>query len=310
MDRLLLSMKVFERVVAEGSFASAARALDMSPPVVTRSVADLEDHLGTRLLQRSTRRLSLTEAGQSYVDRVRHILQDIEEAHAVASAHTQEMAGILRVHALPVLATHVVSPLLPGFFERFPKIRIDLDVETRRELPIEDFDLTLIGTREGFDANVVARKVGDSEAILVASPAYIKRRGLPGSPNELSEHACLMHALALGRASGWSMWRSDEPTQSLSVVAEPLMVSNHTDSLIQAAVDGIGIASVSINLVAPYLTRGDLVRVLNPWITGRLSLYAAMPSRKYVPQRTRVFLDYLTEQTQEQTARALQACTA
>nr|WP_298209119.1 LysR family transcriptional regulator [Acidovorax sp.] len=310
MDRLLLSMRVFERVVTEGGFASAARALDMSPPVVTRLVADLEDHLGTRLLQRSTRRLSLTEAGQSYLDRVRHILQDIEEAHAVASAHTQEMVGTLRIHALPVLATHVISPLLPGFFARYPRIRIDLDVETRRELPIEDFDLTLIGTREGFDANVVARKVADSEAILVASPIYVKRKGLPSAPNDLPQHACLMHALALGRASGWSMWCSENPTQSVSVAVEPIMVSNHTDSLVQAALDGVGIASVAINLVAPYLTRGELVRVLSPWVTGRFSLYAAMPSRKFVPQRTRVFLDYLIEQTQEQTARALQACKA
>src|SRR5690606_38887144 len=165
MDRLL-SMRVFERVVSEGGFAAAARALDLSPPVVTRLVADLEEHLGTRLLQRSTRRVSLTEAGQVYLTRVRSILQDIDEADAIASAHTQELVGLLRVHAPPVLASHVIAPLLAGFRERYPKILIDLTVETVGEPPIEDFDITLIGVADGYDANIVARTVVASEAVL------------------------------------------------------------------------------------------------------------------------------------------------
>ena len=111
MDRLQ-SMRVFERVVSEGGFAAAARALDLSPAVVTRLVADLEEHLGTRLLHRTTRRLSLTEAGEAYVERVRAILQDIDEAHNLASAHTQDLAGVLRILAPPLLATHVLAPLL------------------------------------------------------------------------------------------------------------------------------------------------------------------------------------------------------
>ena len=117
MDRLL-SMRVFERVVNEGGFAAAARALDMSAPVVTRLVADLEEHLGTRLLQRTTRRLSLTDAGQTYLLRVRDILQDIDEADAVASSQTTELAGLLRLHAPPVLASYVIAPLLAEFRRR------------------------------------------------------------------------------------------------------------------------------------------------------------------------------------------------
>lgn len=308
MDRLL-SMRVFERVVDEGGFAAAARALDLSAPVVTRLVADLEDHLGTRLLQRSTRRLSLTEAGQTYLSRVRNILQDIDEAHALTSAHTQELAGTLRLHAPPVLATHVIAPLLAGFRERYPKIRIALDVESPRELPIEDFDVTLIGTPEGFDGDVVARKVADSEAILVASPAYVKRKGLPREPADLLQHDCLMLTPTQGRAGNWNLWCPQEPDQPLSVDIQPVMTANHTDTLVQATLDGAGITSTAVDIVAPYLTRGELVRVLSPWITGRLTLYAAMPSRKFVPRRTRVFLDYLTEQTREQADRALQACT-
>lgn len=309
MDRLL-SMRVFERVVAEGGFAAAARVLEMSPPVVTRLVADLEDHLGTRLLHRSTRRVSLTDAGQAYLSRVRNILQDIEEADAAANAHTQELAGVLRVHALPVLASYVVAPLLAGFRQRYPHIQIEIEVESLREPPVEDFDITLLGTDDSFDADVIARKIIESEAILVASPGYVKRRGLPQSPAELAQHDCLRLKTTSGRSKSWRLWCPQLAEQAEEVDIKPVLLANHTDTLLRAALDGVGITSVTLDLVAPYMTRGELVRVLPPWITGRLSLYAALPSRKFMPQRTRVFLDYLIEQTREMSASALEACAA
>lgn len=307
MDRLL-SMRVFQRVVDEGSFAAAARVLDMSAPVVTRLVADLEEHLGSRLLQRSTRRLALTDAGQIYLNRVRNILQDIEEADETVSAHTQELGGVLRLHAPPVLATYVVAPLLAGFRERYPNIQIDLEVETLREPPVEDFDITLVPADESFDASLVARKVLESDAILVASPAYVKRRGLPQTPADLAQHDCLRHKTSNGRYRQWRMWPENQPGQAEEVAIQPVLLANHTDTLLRAALDGTGITSVTMELVAAYLMRGELVRVLSPWITGRLSMYAALPSRKFIPQRTRVFLDYLMQQTREQSQHALAAC--
>ena len=307
MDRLQ-SMRVFERVVAEGGFAAAARVLEMSPPVVTRLVADLEEHLGTRLLHRSTRRVALTDAGQAYLNRVRNILQDIEEADAAASAHTQELTGVLRVHALPVLASYVLAPLLAGFRQRYPNIVIEIEVEALREPPVEDFDLTLLATDESFNADVIARKVIDSEAILVAAPAYVQRRGLPATPQALAQHDCLRLKTPNGRSRWWRLWRPGQPEQSEEVEIAPVLLANHADTLLRAALDGVGIAAVTLDLVAPYLMRGELVRVLSPWVTGRLTLYAALPSRKFIPQRTRVFLDYLLEQTREMSARALSAC--
>ena len=307
MDRLQ-SMRVFERVVAEGGFAAAARVLEMSPPVVTRLVADLEEHLGTRLLHRSTRRVALTDAGQAYLNRVRNILQDIEEADAAASAHTQELTGVLRVHALPVLASYVLAPLLAGFRQRYPNIVIEIEVEALREPPVEDFDLTLLATDASFNADVIARKVIDSEAILVAAPAYVQRRGLPADPQALAQHDCLRLKTPNGRSRWWRLWRPGQPEQSVEVEIAPVLLANHADTLLRAALDGVGIAAVTLDLVAPYLMRGELVRVLSPWVTGRLTLYAALPSRKFIPQRTRVFLDYLLEQTREMSARALAAC--
>lgn len=309
MDRLL-SMRVFERVVNEGGFAAAARALDMSPPVVTRLVADLEEHLSTRLLQRSTRRLSLTDAGQQYLSRVRNILQDIDEADAVAHSQTTELAGLLRLHAPPVLASYVIAPLLAEFRKRHPKILIDLEVASLHEPPIEDFDITLLGTDDSFDGDVVARKVVESEGILVASPTYLQRRGRPQRPEDLVQHDCLAHKMPNTRPRLWRMWCPENPTQPLEIEMQPVLLANHTDSLLRATLDGTGITSVAMDIVAPYLNRGELVRVLAPWITGRLVMYAALPSRKFIPQRTRVFLDFLVEETQKQNARAMAACTA
>lgn len=307
MDRLL-SMRVFQQVIAEGGFAAAARALDMSPAVVTRLVADLEEHLGTRLLHRSTRRLSLSEAGEAYLGRVRSILQDIDEAHALANSHTQELSGELHVLALPVLATHVLAPLVAGFRAKYPKIVLDIQAESFKEPPIEDYDLTLFATDDEFDGNVIARKIASTQAILVATPAYLARRGTPQTPQDLLNHDCLRINGGALRTRFWRLHHAEQPGHYVDVDVAPVMWSNHIETLISATLDGAGITSSTVELVAPFLASGDLVRVLSPWIAGQLVLYAALPSRKFLPQRTRVFLDYLSEQTRLQLASALDAC--
>lgn len=307
MDRLM-SMRVFQKVIDEGGFAAAARALDMSPAVVTRLVADLENHLGTRLLHRSTRRLSLSVAGETYLGRVRAILQDIDEAHALASSQTHELEGVLRVLAPPVLASHVLAPLIAGFRQLYPKILLNIEVASFKEPPIEDYDITLMPTDEAFDADVIARKISSTEAVLVASPAYIERKGAPATPQDLAKHEVLRLKAPGLRPRTWRLFNSARQDDPLDVAVEPGLWINHTDTLLRAALDGAGITSVAVDLVAPYLTRGELVRVLRPWITGRLSLYAALPSRKFLPERTRVFLEYLTEQTRIEVNSAMQAC--
>ena len=301
-------MRVFLRVIDEGGFAAAARALDMSPAVVTRLVADLEDHLGTRLLHRTTRKQSLTEAGEHYVERVRMILQDLDEAHAMVSSQTQELSGVLRILAPPVLATHILAPLLAGFRQTYPNIVLDVEVASHREPPIEDFDITLLGADIGFDANVVARKVSSTEAILVASPVYLARRGAPKTTDDLLNHDCLRMTPSGLRNRPWRLYRSDDEAQVADIELKPVLWANHTDTLMRAALDGMGITATTVELAAPHLFTGTLVRVLSPWIANRYTLYAALPSRKFLPQRTRVFVDYLTEQTRLNIATALSAC--
>jgi DNA-binding transcriptional LysR family regulator len=304
MDRIS-SLRAFQKVIEEGGFAAAARALDLSPAVVTRLVADLEEHLGTRLLHRTTRRVSLTEAGEAYLERIRQVLIDLDEAGELVSSQTRELAGVLRVLAPPVLATHVLAPLVSGFRQTYPKIRLDIEVASHREPPIEAYDITLLGTSTGFDANVIARKVIASEAILLASPDYVRRRGMPQRPEDLARHDCLRLKPSVGRTRVWRLLNAADGDRPTEVEVEPVLWANHTDTLMHAALDGAGITATTLELAAPMLANGQLVRVLSPWITDRLNLYAALPSRKFMPRRTQVFLDYLVAQTRQRVDQAL-----
>lgn len=304
MDRLL-SMRVFQRVIDEGGFAAAARALDLSPAVVTRLVADLEAHLGARLLHRSTRRVSLSDAGEAYLNRVRAILQDIDEADLMASAHTQELSGVLRLLAPPALATHILAPLVAGFRLRYPHIRIDVEVSNLAQPPIEDYDITLFAADMHFDGDVIARKILTAQAVLIAAPSYLARKGTPTLPEQLSAHDCLRLRTVNVLPPAWRLMRPHDPHTVAEPHVVPVLQANHTDTLLRAALGGAGITAAPMDLVAGYLASGDLVRVLSPWITGEFTLYAALPSRQFLPQRTRVFLDYLTEQTQQLVASAL-----
>jgi DNA-binding transcriptional LysR family regulator len=235
---------------------------------------------------------------------------DIDEADAMASSYTSELAGLLRLRAPPVLASYVIAPSLAEFRRRYPKILVDIEVETRKEPPVEEFDITLLATDDRFDADVVARKIIESQAILVASPDYLERRGQPQAPQDLAHHDYLRLKSPSGRSHVSRMWCAENPDKPVEIEVQPVILANHTDTLLRATLDGAGITSVAMDLVATYLTRGELIRVLNPWITGRLAVYAALPSRKFIPQRTHVFLDFLAAETRKQTTRALEACDA
>lgn len=307
MDKLF-AMQIFEKVAQEGGFAAAARALDISPPVVTRLVAELEAHLGTRLFQRTTRRVVLTEAGDAYLKRVRQILQDIQEADALASADTNKLKGRLRVYTQPAIASYMIAPLLSAFQQLYPGIWLDIDVSSNGTSMVEDYDITLLGVSADFDGNVIARKIIESQVVLVASPDYVARKGLPQSPEELGQHDCLFLVRPDRLMHSWNIWPEGSPKKAVEIDLKPVLVANHTDTLIRATLDGAGITSTALNVVAPYLAQGELVRVLNPWVAGHLALYAALPSRKFIPQRSRVFLEYLIKHIREQDQKALEVC--
>ena len=297
MDRLL-SMQVFQKVVDEGGFAAAARALNMSPAATTRLVADLESHLGTRLLHRTTRRVSLTVAGEAYLGRVRAILESIEDAHRIAGSQSQEMAGVLRIQTRPVLATYILAPLIPDFLATYPEIQLKIEVGSVDGLVFEDFDLTLFPADDSYNGDVVARKVSTTDSILVCSPAYVEKQGVPRAPGDLSNHRVLCWGASGRNDERLQLTDPERKEEAVEVSIKPTLWANHTETLLLAALNGAGITSVPLVLAYPYLSRGGLVRILEPWITGRLNIYAALPSRKFLPRRTRCFLDYLVDWVQ------------
>lgn len=297
-------MRAFQQVVDDGGFAAAARTLHMSPAVMTRLITDLEQHLGARLLQRTTRKLSLTEAGQSYLQRVRHILNDVDQAEASTRQQTDELAGLLRIHTQPVMAVHIIAPLVAEFRRRYPKVVLDITVDSPLVPPIEDYDLTILGAGRLYDANVVARPVIVSEGLLCASPRYLRSAGTPRQPADLKNHALLRLSQAGIRQREWQLINPEEGDREVAVEVKPVMMANHSDTLLRATLDGTGISAQPLDLVANYLRDGQLRRVLAPWITGRFTLYAALPSRKYVPARARVFMEFLIEQTRLKAAEA------
>lgn len=302
MDRLL-SMRAFQRVVDEGSFAGAARALDLSPAVVTRLVADLEQALGTRLLHRTTRKLSLTEAGNEYGARLHGILQDIDEAEMAAAAHSQVLQGTVRVLSTPTMASYFIAPNIARWRERQPRLMLDLATDPQPLSRLEAFDLAVVAADEGFDANVVARPLGTSNMILCAAPAYLQRAGQPRAPEDLAQHAYLKPSQLLGQDPAGRRLRL-EPIQSdpqdpapVEVAVQPVLRSESFDVLLRASLDGVGFLGVSELIARPYLRSGQLVQVLPDWMLGRVTAYAALSTRKFMPAKTRALLDFLIERT-------------
>lgn len=297
MDRLL-SMRAFQRVVEEGSFAGAARALDLSPAVLTRLVADLEQSLGTRLLHRTTRKLSLTEAGNEYGARLHSILQEIEEAEMAAAAHSQQLQGTVRVLCTPTMASYFIAPSIARWRERQPDLMLDLDIDPQPLSRLEAYDLAVLAADEGFDANVVARPLGAAPMILCAAPAYLRRAGTPGEPQELQRHAFLKSYQLPGQDPSGRKLRlepADGQAAPVEVAVHPVLRSQSFNVLLQAGLDGVGFLAVSELIARSFLASGQLVQVLPGWTLGRVTAYVALPTRKFMPAKTRALLDFLIE---------------
>lgn len=301
MDRLL-SMRVFAKVVEHGSLAAAARELDLAPAVVTRLVADLEAHLHARLLNRTTRRLALTDVGEAYLERVRQILSEIDEAEALAVAATREPRGELRLLMPPSFAAHQFAKHLPRFRERYPKVTVDLEVRGgAQEAPDEGRDLTLliVGRHRPLKGDFVARLLARTEVILCATPEYLDRRGRPEHPRQLVEHEALVPVLP-NAPREWSFhrgpWEADQSGgENVTIMAKGGLATNHIDTLFAAALAGVGVVGLPSFMLEDALLEGVLERVLPAWRLVDYNIYAAMPSRKYLPARTRACLDFLVE---------------
>ncbi len=289
MDRFH-AMRVFAKVIEEGSFASAARAVAVSPAVVTRLMAELEDHLGVRLMHRTTRRLALTDAGEQYLERVRAILLEVDDAEAMATSASTEPRGIVRVLVPPALAVHQIAPLLPAFRARHPQVGFELSSPGPVHTVDDNFDLSILLVEGPLEGEFVARLLARTAWIACASPAYLARKGRPANPEALNQHQVItppgLREVDLRSADG---------ARVVLPVRRTVLTTHHIDTQYAAALAGLGIAGLPSFLVHHALKAGTLERVLPDWrlLTG--TVYAAMPTRKHVPARTRAFLDFLVE---------------
>jgi DNA-binding transcriptional LysR family regulator len=293
-------MRVFSRVIDAGSFAGAARELGLSPAVVTRLVADLEEHLGARLINRTTRRLALTDTGEMYLERVRQILTEVDEADALASAATNEPRGHLRVLSPPAFAVHQLAKLLPRFHEQYPKVTIELAAPGPVETIDENYDVSIIQVaRKPLDGDFVARLLARTEVIVCASPEYLDRKGRPEHPHDLNKLGLdamvptFLREVTFHRGD----FGDDEPPGDVVTMApgRGVLSTMHIDMLYAAALHGLGVAGLPSFVVEDALLEHALERVLPQWRLFEASIYAAMPTRKHVPARTRVFVDFLVQ---------------
>jgi DNA-binding transcriptional LysR family regulator len=292
MDRLV-SMRVFAKVVEQGSFARAAEALEMSATVVTRNVADLEAHLGTRLLNRTTRRLSLTETGQQYLERVRQILSDIDDADALASSSSRKPSGTLRIYCHPGFGQSQLAMLLPLYAQSMPDVVLDVTLADHAvDLVEEGFDVGIFIGLQKFDASMIARRLATSSVVLCASPGYIARRGAPATPSEVSQHDCLNYAFEQLRHT----WPVEWDNQVINVPIVPRMVSNSGAVLRQAALAGMGITVRSSFMLEGDFESGRLVQLLRGHHLGDLSVQMVYPSRRLLSAKVRSFVDFMNAQ--------------
>ena len=292
MDRLQ-SMRVFAKVVEQGGFARAGSALDISNAVVTRHVADLESHLGTRLLNRTTRKLSLTETGHAYLQRVRQILQEIDDADAIASSQSQKPSGTLRIYSQLGFGQLQLARLLPAYAKKYPDVVLDATLSDRTVDLVEDgFDLGIFIGLQKFDASMIARQLGVAEVLLCASPEYVKRRGAPISPEDVARHECLNFSIDQLRNS----WPIVGPDGRIDIPITSKMLSNNGELLRQCAAAGMGLVSSPSFALSDELTSKRLVRLLPEYRLGELAVVMVYPSRRLLSAKVRSFVDFMIAQ--------------
>ena len=290
MDRLA-TMETFVRVVEAGSFVAAANRMGLSAAMVSRHVQDLEDRLGTRLLNRTTRRLSLTEPGAGYYERCRQVLRDIEEMDLSTAREVQQPRGVLRVNAPVVFGTRHLSRFLAEYEGRYPEVAIDLNLTDRFiDLVEEGADLAVrIGTLT--ESTLVARRLCPIRLVLCASPAYLERHGQPRTPDDLAGHNCLGYTYTRGGAE----WEFSGPDGPLVVPIRGSLRANHGEVLHQAAIDGLGLALQPTFIAGEALAAGLLQPVLPEYRPAEISAYAVFLSRKFLSAKVRTFVDFLAE---------------
>jgi DNA-binding transcriptional LysR family regulator len=282
---------LFARIVECGSFSLAAERVQLPKSTVSRRISLLEAHLGERLLQRTTRKLVLTEFGASLLEHARNVASETEAAGALAQHRQGAPSGLLRVSMPADFANVAISALLAEFMHRYPAISLELDLSPRRvDLVAENYDLAIRMGNLPDDATLAARRVAFSSLALYASPSYNSLRGLPEHPDDLFKHDLLSLPPRQNGMIRWTMLRGKTQWDRELPVR---LLANSPEMLVRMASTGIGIGASTEALARPYLQTGELVRVLPDWSFPTVTGWAVFPGRRLMPAKTRVFIDML-----------------
>jgi len=291
MDRLR-AFEVFATVVGQGSFTRAADKLETSPANVTRYVNELEGMLGARLLNRTSRRLSLTETGKTLYDRALSILEEVAEAEALASSTAMQPRGRLRINAPLSFGILHLAPLWPRFMARYPDIELDISLVDRLvDLVDEGFDLAVRISRGG-SPTLISRKLAAIHHFVCASPDYIARHGAPQTPDDIRRHACIAYAYSAS-ADEWRLLDRDGKVHTVPV--SNILHTNNGETACAAALAGFGMILQPTFLIGEHLRQGRLVRLLPDYHTPEIDVLAVYPSRRHVSAKVRVMVDFLVE---------------
>ena len=289
MDRWS-AMQSFVQVVEQGSFVAAADRLGVSTSSLSRQIADLEQHLGARLLNRTTRRLSLTESGQAFYERAVSLLNDLAEAESIAGQSTVEPRGTLRLTCSHNMAEKRVAPAVAAFVERYPQMKFEVVVADRLiDLVEEGFDLAIRVGQVGSD-RLVARRLGSMQLIACASAQYLQRNGSPAVPQDLAAHNVLTYAYA---STPRNLRFTDAAGQSHDVRVTGSLHANSGEALAAAAIAGLGIVCEPDFIVGDALVAGRLQRVLPGFDATRGDIWAVYPSRRHLSSKVRLFVDHI-----------------
>ncbi len=289
----LSEFATFAAVVEQGSFTAAARELSVSKPVVSKRIARLEDAFGLRLLNRTTRRLSLTEAGEALYERCRHLASEVEAAESALRPLASAPRGRLRLNAPVSFGVLHLAPCLPDFLRRYPDVEIELTLSDQRVNLVEEGVDLAVRIMDLQDSSLRARKLAPSERILCASPDYLERRGTPRQPEDLKDHDCLTYAY---QRSGKRWAFHDKKGRKRQVTVSGPLEANNGDALRSACEAGLGIAHLPDFLAGESLKSGQLVCLLPDWYDqASNSVHAVYPAGRNLSPKVRVFIDYLVE---------------
>jgi DNA-binding transcriptional LysR family regulator len=288
----LQNMRAFSCVAQAGSFTAAAVQLDTTTANVSRAVSNLEAHLQTRLLNRTTRRIALTEAGKRYLLRCEQILGYVEEAEAEASDAHARPAGQLKVHSMTGVGQHYVIDAIARYRKHHPDVTFDLTMANRApDLLNEGYDVSIVLASELPDSGFVSQRLGITYSIVCASPAYVKAFGAAQKPQDLLNHACLRLVSPVIPLEKW-LFDGPEGQEMVTIVTSPFLV-NSADAMKTAICSGMGVGILPIYSAIEGLRNGTLVRVLPNYRSQELNLYAIYPSRQYLDAKIRTWVEYL-----------------